>query len=112
MSDINITVDDSGGTNVTVANAETSNVSVSSIASGTAVTFDPSTTDLTSSTVSGALEELANEGFVQTGTPSSGVSEGDTWYDNDDDVYYIRDENSWNEVLVDGASSLNGGTFT
>tara|TARA_R110002110_G_scaffold93458_1_gene243115 strand:- start:2534 stop:2821 length:288 start_codon:yes stop_codon:yes gene_type:complete len=51
---------------------------------------------------------------VSTGTsaPTSDVSEGDLHYDSDDDVFYVRDENSWNEVLVAGASTLNGGTFT
>ena len=51
---------------------------------------------------------------VSTGTsaPTSGINEGDLHYDSDDDVFYVRDENSWNEVLVAGASTLNGGTFT
>ena len=51
---------------------------------------------------------------VSTGTtaPTSGVSEGDLHYDSDDDVFYVRDEDSWNEVLVAGQSTLNGGTFT
>tara|TARA_R110002167_G_scaffold42855_3_gene129838 strand:- start:892 stop:1179 length:288 start_codon:yes stop_codon:yes gene_type:complete len=51
---------------------------------------------------------------VSTGisAPTSGISEGDLHYDSDDDVFYVRDENSWNEVLVAGASTLNGGTFT
>ena len=31
---------------------------------------------------------------------------------SDDDVFYVRDEDSWNEVLVAGQSTLNGGTFT
>ena len=44
--------------------------------------------------------------------PSSGITEGDLFYDTDDDVFYVRDEDSWNEVLVAGASTLNGGTFT
>ena len=51
---------------------------------------------------------------VSTGTtaPTSGGSEGDLHYDSDDDVFYVRDEDSWNEVLVAGQSTLNGGTFT
>ena len=51
---------------------------------------------------------------VSTGTtaPTSGVSEGDLHYDSDDDVFNVRDEDSWNEVLVAGQSTLNGGTFT
>ena len=51
---------------------------------------------------------------VSTGTtaPTSGVSEGDLHYDSDDDIFYVRDEDSWNEVLVAGVSTLNGGTFT
>jgi hypothetical protein len=51
---------------------------------------------------------------VSTGTsaPTPGISEGDLHYDSDDDIFYVRDEDSWNEVLVAGVSTLNGGTFT
>jgi hypothetical protein len=34
------------------------------------------------------------------------------WYDTDDDVMYIRDEDSWNEIHVSGRSTLDGGTFS
>ena len=59
------------------------------------------------------IQSLPLQG-VTTGTsaPTSGVSEGDLHYDSDNDVFYVRDEDSWNEVLVAGVSTLNGGTFT
>tara|TARA_R100001510_G_C7547146_1_gene132351 strand:+ start:376 stop:666 length:291 start_codon:yes stop_codon:yes gene_type:complete len=59
------------------------------------------------------IQSLPIQG-VTTGTtaPTSGVNEGDLHYDSDNDVFYVRDEDSWNEVLVAGQSALNGGTFT
>lgn len=59
------------------------------------------------------VQNLPMQGVTTgTTTPSSAVNEGDLFYDTDDDVFYVRDEDSWNEVLVAGASTLNGGTFT
>ena len=59
------------------------------------------------------VQNLPMQGVTASASaPSSGVNEGDLFYDTDDDVFYVRDEASWNEVLVAGVSSLNGGTFT
>jgi len=59
------------------------------------------------------IQSLPIQGVTSgTSAPTSGISEGDLHYDTDDDVFYIRDEDSWNEVLVAGQSALNGGTFT
>ena len=59
------------------------------------------------------VQNLPMQGVTASASaPSSGVNEGDLFYDTDDDVFYVRDEDSWNEVLVAGASTLNGGTFT
>ena len=58
-----------------------------------------------------ALDEVATQQAKQASAPGSPI-EGNMWYDTDDDVMYVRDEDSWNEIHVDGASTLDGGTFT
>jgi hypothetical protein len=58
-----------------------------------------------------ALDEVATQQAKQASAPSS-PTEGNMWYDTDDDVMYVRDEDSWNEIHVDGASTLDGGTFS
>ena len=59
------------------------------------------------------VQNLPMQGVTAATTaPSSSINKGHLFYDTDDDVFYVRDEDSWNEVLVAGASTLNGGTFT
>ena len=42
---------------------------------------------LTAGTVQGALEQLADQDFRSTSAPTgTNVSEGDTWYDTDDNI--------------------------
>ena len=63
--------------------------------------------------VKDAIEEISAKSVtVQASSPTNEVNEGNIWYDSDDDVMYIRDEDSWNEIHVDGASTLDGGTFS
>jgi hypothetical protein len=66
---------------------------------------------VTAKNLSDALDEVAGQQAKQASAPSSPI-EGNMWYDTDDDVMYIRDEDSWNEIHVDGASTLDGGTFS
>jgi len=66
---------------------------------------------VTATNLADALDEVATQQAKQASAPGSPI-EGNIWYDTDDDVMYIRDEDSWNEVHVDGASTLDGGTFS
>ena len=66
---------------------------------------------ITAKNLSDALDEVAGQQSKQASAPSSPI-EGNMWYDTDDDVMYIRDEDSWNEIHVSGRSTLDGGTFS
>ena len=58
------------------------------------------------------LSEIGGKVAAQSASPGSPV-EGDIWYDTDDDKFYIRDEDSWNEVVVSGISgTVDGGGFS
>ena len=62
--------------------------------------------------VKAALEALDNRTAAQPAAPSS-PTEGDVWYDTDDDKFYIRDEDSWNEIVVSGISgTVDGGGYS
>ena len=66
---------------------------------------------ITAKNLSAALDEVAGQQAKQASAASSPI-EGNMWYDTDDDVMYIRDEDSWNEIHVSGRTALDGGTFT
>ena len=66
---------------------------------------------ITAKNLSDALDEVAGQQAKQASAPASPI-EGNMWYDTDDDVMYIRDEDSWNEIHVSGRSALDGGTFS
>jgi len=62
--------------------------------------------------VQDALERLDGKTVAQSTSPGS-PSEGDIWYDTDDDKFYIRDEDSWNEIVVGGISgTVDGGGYS
>ena len=59
-----------------------------------------------------ALERLDAKTASQPTAPGS-PSEGDIWYDSDDDKFFVRDEDSWNEVVVGGVSgTVDGGGYS
>jgi len=101
MADVTVTVTPTANASVTVSNT----VAASS------VTFDPSSSDLTDTDLQNAIVELALEKFAQAAAPSTGVTEGDLWYDTDDDKFYARDEDSWNEVVTSISGTVDGGSF-
>ena len=83
------------------ATSNTTTITISSAVSGTStdaagITFNNPVGTLTSeSTVEGALNFLANQFFVQTSAPTSsttGLSEGDLFYDTDDNQLKIYRE--------------------
>ena len=62
--------------------------------------------------VKAALQALDNRTAAQSAAPSS-PTEGDIWYDTDDDKFYVRDEDSWNEIVVSGISgTVDGGGYS
>tara|TARA_R100000479_G_C6319564_1_gene177184 strand:+ start:92 stop:484 length:393 start_codon:yes stop_codon:yes gene_type:complete len=112
-----------GATTVsTPADTRTVTVNNSALAAQTASTMQvtPSGT-ISSTTLQGAIDELAGDNFRSNDQPSGAqVEEGDTWYDLDDNQYKIYRETSsgvfqWVPIMVgsaDGDSdTLDAGAF-
>ena len=76
------------------------------------IPYDNTGTDLSAGNVAAAITELAGDSIAQASAPTTGVEEGDVWYDTDDDKYYVRKNSAWVEVL-DSQSTINidGGTY-
>ena len=61
---------------------------------------------ITATSVQGALEQLADQDFRQAAAPTGAtVSEGDTWYDTDDDEFKVYREIStgvfaWAPIMI------------
>jgi hypothetical protein len=61
---------------------------------------------ITATNVQGALEQLADQNFRQAAAPTGAtVSEGDTWYDTDDDEFKVYREIStgvfaWAPIMI------------
>jgi len=78
-------------------------------------------TGLSATNVQTAIEELAGNNFRQDTTPTgSQVSEGDTWYDTDDNQLKVYRETSsgvfqWAPIMVGGAGgdsdTLDAGSY-
>ena len=73
---------------------------------------------ITATNVQAALEQLADQDFRSTSTPTgTNVSEGDTWYDTDDNILKVYREVSsnvfaWTNVVVaDTNELLDAGAF-
>jgi|14BtaG_2_1085337.scaffolds.fasta_scaffold00413_3 hypothetical protein len=87
---------------------------------GSVVTVTPTGT-VTATTVQGAIEQLAGQDFRQTDAPTgSQVSEGDLWYDTDDNQLKMYRETSanvfqWVSVILGDettdSDTLDAGSF-
>jgi len=71
---------------------------------------------ITSTNVQGALEQLADQSFRGSSTPTTNVEEGDTWYDTLNDIFYvyrtINGITDWYPLLATQVDSrLDGGAF-
>ena len=70
-----------------------------------------SSTNVTAGNVKDALEEVATQMAVGASAPTAAVTEGDVWYDTDDDKFYVRDEDSWNEIFTSISGTVDGGSY-
>lgn len=70
-----------------------------------------SSTSITAKNVSDALEEVATQFARSASAPTISVNEGDIWYDTDDDKIYVRDEDSWNELVSSVSGTVDGGSY-
>jgi hypothetical protein len=100
----------------TVTTVEAKGLAIS-LASAAALPFTPYGT-ITATNVQAALSQLADQDFRTDSAPSgTNVSEGDTWYDLDDNIYKIYREISagvfaWtNLVVTDTSDVLDAGAF-
>jgi len=70
-----------------------------------------SSTTVTATNVRDAIEEVSSQIKVSTTAPTVAVAEGDVWYDSDDDKFYVRDEDSWNEIFTSISGTVDGGSY-
>jgi hypothetical protein len=74
----------------------------------------PHTSDsVTATNVKSALEEVATQLAVGVSAPTGvTVTEGDLWYDTDDDILFVRRDTSWIELVQEELSgNIDGGTW-
>ena len=64
----------------------------------------------TAKNVQDALERVTGQTASGPTAPGTPV-EGDIWYDTDDDEFYVRDEDSWNEVVTSVSGTVDGGSY-
>ena len=57
-----------------------------------------------------AIERVTAQTAAAATAPGS-PEEGDIWYDTDDDKLYIRDEDSWNELVSSISGTVDGGSY-
>ena len=70
-------------------------------------------TNITATNVRDAIEEVATQVAVGTTAPTGAtVTEGDLWYDTDDDQLFVRRDSSWTEMVQeDLTGDIDGGTW-
>jgi hypothetical protein len=60
--------------------------------------------------VQSAMDRITGKTAASASAPGSPI-EGDMWYDTDDDKFYVRDEDSWNEVVSSRSGTVDGGSY-
>ena len=72
-----------------------------------------SSTNVTATNVRDAIEEVATQVAVGATAPTGAtVTEGDLWYDTDDDQLFVRRDSSWTEMVQeDLTGDIDGGTW-
>ena len=72
-----------------------------------------SSTNITATNVSDAIEEVAMQVAVGVSAPTGAtVTEGDLWYDTDDDILFVRRDTSWIELVQEELTgNIDGGTW-
>ena len=70
-------------------------------------------TNITATNVRDAIEEVATQVAVGATAPTGAtVTEGDLWYDTDDDIFYVRRDTSWIELVQEELTgNIDGGTW-
>ena len=68
---------------------------------------------VTATNVQSALEEVASQLAVGAEAPTGvSVTEGDLWYDTDDNQLFVRRDSSWTEMVQeDLTGDIDGGTW-
>jgi|JYMV01.1.fsa_nt_gi hypothetical protein len=113
---IDVTVETTGGVVTAITEQVTvvtsSELSFSQLAQY--VTYAPQGT-MVSQTVQDAITELSENLFQQGTEPTTGVNEGDLWFDTTNDklmVYStISGVSTWEEVIMQNQGTVDGGEF-
>ena len=73
---------------------------------------------VTASTLQTAIEQLADQSFRSTSTPTTNLELGDVWYDTSNDIFFVyrtvEGVTDWYPLLntdADNADGLDGGAF-
>jgi len=72
-----------------------------------------SSSNITATNVRDAIDEVATQVVAGTTAPTGvDVTEGDLWYDTDDDILFVRRDTSWTEMIQEELSgNIDGGTW-
>ena len=90
----------------TATTLEVFNTSIPSITSEASGISSEAYGSVTATNVQGAIQQLADQSFRQAAAPTGAtVSEGDTWYDTDDDEFKVYREIStgvfaWAPIMI------------
>ena len=100
--------------NVTVTNNETIATTIAGIGEAQYLAFSPHGT-ITATNVQAALEQIADQQFVQDDAPTT-ASEGDLWYDTNDNQMLVYRETSpgtldWRVLALAGGDIPVGGVY-